>query len=75
MMIDRQVKAHLEQIKIQQNDQKAASQLLIQHILKILETKPGCENISDEIATSLKKSKLLSMQKEHVDAAIDLMKL
>ncbi|MDM2753721.1 hypothetical protein OGY72_07595 [Citrobacter sp. Cpo221] len=72
-MLDREVDIHLKQIREQMKGQQAIVQLLIHQILKNLETKPGCENFTNEVVESLEALKSqVWLGKEGIDAAIAL---
>jgi len=74
-MLDREVDAHLKQIREQMKGQQAIVQLLVHYILKNLETKPGCENFTKEVVDSLEALKAqVWLGKEGIDAAIALTK-
>ncbi|WP_312631702.1 hypothetical protein [Pantoea piersonii] len=72
-MLDREVEAHLKQIRDQVKAQQTIVQLLIHQILKNLETKPECENFTKEVVDSLEALKTqVWFGKEGIDAAIAL---
>jgi len=74
-MLDREVALHLDAIKKQINANQVAVQLLVSQMLKIIETKPNCENIINEITDSLEEIKSqVWFGKEGIDAAISLTK-
>ncbi|EQB98768.1 hypothetical protein B738_22235 [Photorhabdus temperata subsp. temperata M1021] len=74
-MLDRETEFYFNQIKEQMKGQQAIVQLLIHHILKNLENKPGCENFTNEVIASLEALKQqVWLGKDGIDAAITLIK-
>ncbi|SEQ27963.1 hypothetical protein SAMN05216522_10224 [Rosenbergiella nectarea] len=75
-MLDQEVALHLDAIKKQIKANQIAVQLLVSQMLKIIETKPNCENIINEITDSLEEIKSQAwFGKEGIDAAISLTKI
>ncbi|MBC8946943.1 hypothetical protein [Xenorhabdus indica] len=74
-MLDQETEFYLNQIKEEMKGQQTVVQLLIHHILKNLESKPGCENFTNEVVASLEALKQQVWSgKDAIDAAIALTK-